>query len=337
MAGTAVTSAYPTLVDVTNRLDPTGAIPSIAEQLTKLNPMLEHIPWVEGNLPTGHRIVARTGLPSPTWRKFNEGLNPIVSSTAPYDESCGMLEGYSKIDVDLADLNGNTAAWRASEDRAIIEGFAQEVGTGLFYHSTKIDPEKFYGFSPRYATASGTTKSYVQTIGSCSTTGCYSIWLINWDPERIFGIYPRGSVGGLQVQDLGKQLVLDGDSKQFLAWVTRYQWKVGLCVKDYRYAVRAILDTGDTTATTGGWNAANKTLFLGMTDMMAQCYSLDQGNPHFYMNRLTFGMLMKQLESNTANMLQWADKSDGTGVKIPQFLGIPIHITDLLVSETTPV
>ena len=45
----------PNLVNVTKRLDPDGTIASIAEILNQNNPILEDIPLVEGNLPTGHR------------------------------------------------------------------------------------------------------------------------------------------------------------------------------------------------------------------------------------------------------------------------------------------
>ncbi len=40
----------------------------------------------------------------------------------PDHRFCGMLETYSEIDKALADLNGNTAAYRLSEDRAFLEG-----------------------------------------------------------------------------------------------------------------------------------------------------------------------------------------------------------------------
>jgi hypothetical protein len=50
---------------------------------------------------------------------------------------------------DLAKLNGNEAAFRASEDDAFIAGLANDLETAFFYASTKTDPERIMGLSPR--------------------------------------------------------------------------------------------------------------------------------------------------------------------------------------------
>src|SRR5690348_2093708 len=148
MSTLAATS--PTLLDVTQRLDPGGQIDMIAEILNGVNEALQDAVVTEGNLPTGHRTTIRTGIPVPTWRKLYGGVQPSKSTTAQVTESCGMLENYSRVDKALADLNGNTAAFRLSEDKAIIEGMSQEMASKLFYGNEAITPEAFTGLSPRY-------------------------------------------------------------------------------------------------------------------------------------------------------------------------------------------
>src|SRR3569832_2430142 len=64
--------------------------------------------FVEGNLPTGHRVTIRTGLPQVYWRSINQGVPRSKSTTAQVDVSVGLLEAYSAVDKDLAELNGNT-------------------------------------------------------------------------------------------------------------------------------------------------------------------------------------------------------------------------------------
>ena len=125
MSTLAVT--HPTLLDVTKRLDPNGKIDAIAEMLNQTNEVLDDMVWIEGNLPTGHRTTVRTGLPAPTWRKLYGGVQPTKSRTAQVTDSTGMLEAYAEVDKELADLNGNTGAFRLSEDRAHIEGMNQEL------------------------------------------------------------------------------------------------------------------------------------------------------------------------------------------------------------------
>ena len=52
-----------TLADWAKRLDPQGKVPTIVELLAQSNPILDDVAYMEGNLPTGHRVTVRTGLP----------------------------------------------------------------------------------------------------------------------------------------------------------------------------------------------------------------------------------------------------------------------------------
>ena len=118
-------AAYPTLLDVTRAKDPNGQVAAVAEILSQVNPILDDMPIVEGNLETGHRSVIRSGLPSPTWRKLYGGVVPTKSSRVQVTDTCGMLEAYAEIDKDLANLGGQAKAFRVSEDAAHIEGMSQ--------------------------------------------------------------------------------------------------------------------------------------------------------------------------------------------------------------------
>ena len=131
MATLATTSL--TLADWAKRLDPEGRVPVVAELLSQSNQVLEDAVFVPGNLPTGHRVVIRTGLPQVYWRALNQGVPPSKSTTAQVDEACGMLEAFSEMDVDLAELNGNTEEFRLSEDIPFLEAMNQEMAQKLFY------------------------------------------------------------------------------------------------------------------------------------------------------------------------------------------------------------
>ena len=45
-----------------------------------VNEVLDDMPFVEGNLPTGHKSTIRTGLPQAAWRKLNYGVKPGKST-----------------------------------------------------------------------------------------------------------------------------------------------------------------------------------------------------------------------------------------------------------------
>jgi hypothetical protein len=329
---TLTDTAFPNILNVTRRTDPDGPIAAIAELLSKReDDIVNDIPWVEGNLSTGHRITTRTGLPSPTWRKLNQGLDPVKSETAQFDETCGILEAWSRVDVDVAKLNGNAEAYRASEDTAFLMSLRQQLGTAVFYESATTNPERIHGLAPRYGGTTGyvasgyTLRPYSQSGGTADN---HSIWLINWAPRKVYGIYPRGLNGGLVYNNLGMLPTRDANSKEFLAYVSQFQWKCGLAVEDYRYTVRLQWDPSDST----NYADSGKNIYLGMQQMMVTCYDMGQGQARFYMNRTSFGKLTAQLASNSANFLQWVTTESGR--LIPSFLGVPIRVTDLLVAES---
>src|SRR4051812_6788845 len=122
-----------TLADWAKRLDPDGNVPAVAELLSQTNDILEDAVFLEGNLPTGHRVVIRTGLPTIYYRMLNQGVPTSKATTAQVDEQIGMLEARSHIDTKLAMLNGNSAAFRLSEDSAFIESMNQTQANVMFY------------------------------------------------------------------------------------------------------------------------------------------------------------------------------------------------------------
>ena len=54
----------------------------------------------------------------------------------------------------------------------------------------------------------------------------------------MFGLYPRGASGGFIHENIGKRQVMDKDGGEFTAYTSKYSWKPGLTVKDWRYASR---------------------------------------------------------------------------------------------------
>ena len=177
----------PTLADVAKRLDPDGKIAMIVEILNQTNEVLDDMPWIEGNLPTGHRTSIRTGIPAPTWRKLYGGVQPSRSTTVQVTDNCGMLENYAESDKALADLNGNTAAFRLSEERPIIEGISQELAKTLFYGNEGTLPEQFTGLAPRFNTrvlANSQSADNVLHAGGAGSTNT-SIWLVVWTPADV--------------------------------------------------------------------------------------------------------------------------------------------------------
>jgi hypothetical protein len=323
-----------TLADWAKRLDPNGQVPAVAELLSQTNEILEDAVFQEGNLPTGHRVVIRTGLPTVYWRTMNAGVPTSKSTTAQVDEACGMMEARSHIDVELAKLNGNTASFRLSEDSAFIESMNQLQATTMFYGNPAVDPKTYLGLATRYGSLSaGNAQNIIDAGGTGSDNT--SIYLVVWGSNTVFCPFPKGSQAGLQHKDLGEESVPDSDGNFYQALRTLYQWKNGLVVKDWRYVVRiANIDVSNLTTETG-----NADLVKLMSRAMDRIPNLSMGRAAFYMNRTVYSMMRIQAlnKSQSAVTIAPAIGQFGQATKWTDFLGVPLRKVDQLLNTESRV
>ena len=326
---TMIGNTYLTLLDYAKRETPGGGIDEIIEVLAASNPIIADANVMEGNLPTGHRSTQRSSQPAGSWRLLNYGVAPEKSTTKQVTDTCGILEAYSKLDVDVASLNGNEAAFRASEDNAFIAGLNSTAATAIFYSNALTDPEKMHGLAPRYNSLTapvGATSSQMINGGGSGSDNT-SIWLITWGPQTCSLIYPKGSMAGLTNEDMGKQLVTDSDGKLYTAFVTKFQWKLGLMLKDYRYAIRICnIDDSDLTADA----ASGADIMSLLVDAYYARPSVDLGkmaSTFIYCNKTIAKFLHKQAQ-NKSNVNLTIDSP--AGKPIVSFLDAPIHVCDNL-------
>ncbi len=322
-------ATHPTLLDVTKRLDPEGKIDTIAEILSQTNEILDDMVWLEGNLPTGHRTTVRSGLPAPTWRKLYGGVQPTKSTTVQVTDACGMLEAYAEVDKALADLNGNSAAFRLSEDRAHIEGVNQEFASTLFYGNEANEPEAFTGFGARFNDQSAANGENILTDAATPDgNDNTSIWLVVWGPNTVHGIYPKGSKAGLDMNDKGQVTIenVDGNGGRMEAYRTHYRWDCGLSVRDWRYVVRINIDQENLVKNA----ASGPDLIDLMTQAVELVPSLSMGRPAFYANRTVRSFLRRQIANKVAASTLTIEQVAGKHVTM--FDGIPLRRCDAITN-----
>jgi hypothetical protein len=322
-------TTHPTLLDITKRMDPDGKIDTIAEILNQTNEILDDMVWIEGNLPTGHRTTIRTGLPTPTWRKLYGGVQPTKSTTVQVTDSVGMLEAYAEVDKALADLNGNTAAFRLSEDRAHIEGMNQEFSSTLFYGNESTEPEAFTGFGARFNDQGAANGDNIITDAATPDgNDNTSIWLVVWGPNTVHGIYPKGSKAGLNMEDKGQVTIenVDNAGGRMEAYRTHYRWDCGLSVRDWRYVVRINIDQENLVKNAG----SGPDLVDLMTQAVELVPSLSMGRPAFYVNRTVRSFLRRQIANKVAASTLTIEQVAGKHVTM--FDGIPVRRCDSITN-----
>lgn len=327
---------YPTLMDVARRSGD-AKISNIVEIMNKSNPILDDIPWVECNSGVTHVTTIRTGIPTPTWRMLNSGVPNGKSTTKQIKAHCGMLEIYSEVDakqVELARRNGGqegAANFLASENNAFVEGFGQEIARVFFYGDPSV-PQEPVGLGNYYQKI-GTTAAETNVIdGGGQGSDNTSIWLIQWGPDSVCGIYPQGSKAGLSEDYKGVQTVKDADGNQFEAHRTHYSWDAGLVVRDWRSAVRiANVDISDAVANNG--SAVNV-----LTALTKAVYKLPKKSAMtrtaIYMRKELITLLDLQCQAKSNLLLGYVDVC---GKPVLHFRGIPIREQETLLTSEAKI
>ena len=339
------TGVYPTLLDVTRSMDPQGNTDAIVELLQQTNEPLLDIPWVEGNLPTGHQTTVRTGLPTAYWRKWYKGVPASKSTYAQVTDACGNLEQRSEIDKDAADFNGNTASFRLAESFGALEAMNEAMMQALLYGDATINPEQFNGLAPRYSSlTAGNAQNIINAAGT-TALGQTSVWLVCWGKNTIHGIFPKGSIGGLQREDLGVYDAFDDHNDRYRAVGDLYKWKCGISLKDWRYVVRiANIDVAKLTTEQGAADllkamikALHRVPNIGIVQTGVQNTPANGAkeipmapNPVFYCNRTVSEMLDIQSLNKTQYTLK--SGSDVYGRPITYCRGIPVRTCDRILS-----
>ncbi len=332
-SGTVATGiTNPTLLDMIKARAPDGTIARTVKALDQKNPILKDATAQEANKLTSHQITVDSSLPTLAWRSYNQGVAASKGTTIQVEETMGMLAGLSKLDVTLAPLGGNEAAYRAQLDSKFVSKFNNDMASALFYSNIEQYPKQMQGLTPRY---NDTDLQHVINYAAISgdtadTADNSSIWFITWSPETCYLIYPKGSMAGLTKHDMGEQLVNDGDGNAYAAYVTRFQWDIGLAVEDWRYNARICnidSDTIDLTANIGLIETA-------MIEAVNRLQDRNTGRLVCYMSRQVKTWLERQTAAKSGMNFT---PVDWHGKQIMGFQGIPIVTCDALIATETVV
>lgn len=329
----------PTLMDILKVRQPNGGIATnIVRRLSQRLPIIGDAVAKEGNEKTGHTFVAETSLPAVGWKRFNDGTPSSKGTDDQFTETCGLLKGFSKVDADLADMNGDAAAYRMSQDGKFVNALKIEASRALMYASTRVNNEQIYGLTPRFNSTTGLTANQITLLnaapygtngaGIAAAGGDYaSIWFVAWGDDRAYVICPQGGKVGIGTRDHGIQVLEDTNGKMNSWYIMEWMWYLGLCIEDQRQVAR--LCNIDMSAVTADTNGGRNALIEGMIDTYYKIYDETDSRIILYTNRLMAAILHKCAMSKAYAQLT-LDKYAGQPVTM--FLGHPIRTLDTLTT-----
>ena len=168
-----------------------------------------------------------------------------------------------------------------------------------------------------------------------------SVYLVVWGDQTVYCPFPKGSKAGLTHEDLGEQTVYNSDGTRLQAFATRYQWKNGLVVKDWRYVVRICnIDISDLGGVTG---TQATTAATALVKLMARATyripNMGMGRAAFYMNRTVHSGLSIAAMDKSQNVLEIEKglTQFGQAKSYLSFLGTPIRQVDSLINAEARV
>lgn len=336
---TDYTHSWPTMLDIVSTFGKDGELMPTAELLTKENPWLDYMPWVEASDWNVHAYNVRTGLPVTYIRKVNRGIVPSVGTQARILDPMAVLQTLSQVDDEALKNSPNREMTRWSLDKAHAIALGNDHGRYTIYGDPGNDSGEVLGLTQRY---NDPTAGNADNLLTCGGTGAdnTSIWLLAVSPETIACPYPKGSRGGLEVEDLGKQLVVTelpaGTApRQLVAHTTQFTLRHGLAVMDWRYAVRACnLSIADLKTQSGGQAIDAPThLFRVMSRMIDRVPGDGAGTKMmFLMGRGAMSYMRVHAMDRTSQVLSIETGLNQFGMprQTPHFLGVPIFRCDAL-------
>lgn len=330
----AIGNTYLSLADYYSRLDGQKQVAEVVGMLTEINPILMDAIAQECNDGTSHLSTIRTGLPTATWRKLYQGVQPTKSTTASVKDTTGWLEAYSEVDAKLIQLaGGNGAALRLDEAEAFIEGMSNQMATALFYSDESATPEQFMGLGPRFDSLSAANGNQIIDGGGTGADNT-SIWFIVWSTKTASLLYPKGTAAGVQRKDLGETTKEKSDGSLYQVFREHFQWDIGLNVKDWRYVSRvANIDVSE-------MRASGQSNSIDIENYMIDAYyklrqrRVRNGTAAIYCNTDVKTALHKRARDKS-NVNLTVDNFDG--VEVVKFLGIPIRECDAIINTESQI
>ena len=229
-----------TILDIVQREKPDHTPAVIADILTLMNPALQDIVFVPCNDGTQHIVHQRTKLPTAQVLRVGEGIPVDRSNVSQYVDTTSLVGLGSSCNKRVLDMNGNSAAHRASEARATIEAINQKVMDQWFYGDSSTDPKSIDGLAKRYSSLSAANAEHIIDAGGTSTDNA-SMWMVINSPYGIHGLYPKGTEAGLKHTPLngGKPVpVTYSNGNLDEEYQDVWEWHQGVSVYDWRCAVR---------------------------------------------------------------------------------------------------
>lgn len=301
-----------TLLDIAKRTNNDRVIGTV-EEVTTFAPEIRDI-VARTKAGTSYNIHRRTALPRGAFRSANEGTALTNSTTEQVLAQMFFFDTPLQVDEAIVKADdGELGDILAFEAVGAVQGSFDYLGSQVWYGDNATSK----GFD-------GLENSIYDQINATGATAVSSAYLL-WMPPNYQGVhFDVGNNGQMEFPEWMKQRIFDANGNPYSAYVSNMSFYLGLNISSAQSV----------------WRVANLTTAKPMTDalgaeLMAKVPMSRRSNLRWFMNR----EVAFQLQKSRSAVGQIASGAIGSAfAPMPtECQGVPITITDSLVSDETPV
>lgn len=309
-----------------------GVQMDVVQTIEDTEPLFASAPLVRCNNGRVHMTQVITKYPVGQTRGFNQGVVAEKAASRVVMDTCAMMAMYNEIDVNIVRMNGDSAKWRANEDKATVMGLTRTAADKIFNASAKKDPNDFDGLRVRFNKING--KNVLTAGGTGSDGDLEDIFLVNWGTNSVHLIYPEGGIAGLRQTFERNVDARDEKNRIFKVDRTWYEWDMGLAVPDPAQVIR-ICNVPVTKALNGRGTDGYDLIHALIQASEALPNGVNPGAA-IYMSRKMRTALRLQINDTPNVNLTWENVA---GKEVVRWDNIAVHKVEdkILTPYTTPI
>lgn len=306
-----------TLTELIKRHNGDARLP-IVEKSLEYTALFEDANFVEANNVDSHRYVQRVSNSTPAYTGVNMGVAPSASGTDKKTEALAFLDSLAVIDEKFMEMADGGQSFKEDEVFNHTNTLSEKISYDFFYG---LGNNSLRGLSTRdeFDAIADTQVISADGTGANQT----SAYIVNWTDT--YFAYPKNSIGGINVYQMGVDLMPDGLGGYYRADRTMVSFSGGLVVANPRQIARVANIQLDSTSETY-WQHVQYALVDGINQLQNR-----NGNIVIYVNRQAASVLEKGQLSKGNVYFNAAGKIGGYGVG--SFDGIPIKRVDLIKAD----
>lgn len=338
MTSNAMGGTY-TLMDVVNdysSTDAKGTYLWAATIMSKACPFVMDMPLEASNQIMSNVGLRESYLPTPGTRRFNEGVTPTATHSTPFSEPICMVEDYSEVDIALWKIQNDPNAWRQQKDSRKVEAMTQKMEDLIVNGSRASDPFGIDGLLTRFNSSTvrpngSSDYPYNVLLNGGSGDDVTDVLIIEWGKGKVYGIYPKNLVGGLQLEDLGQHTVQPALTTRMEILRSHFSWFLGLVVEDER-CVQRIANNETTIGATYSFDEDK--LIEAIRNLPG---GGDAGNTVIYVPRKIATQMDIRAKDKANVYYTQAPNGDAWGRRVTYFMGLPVRMAEKISESATAI